>query len=220
MTNIGSSGIFIPSYSNDIKNPTNIMGYYKIAIREFLSDMKNKDSSFGEATVVPAYNENVYKTHSIPVIVIQKGGIRPSLEGINGGKEQLHNDVPLGIPSDSYSPRDSSSYTSIDSMNLRVGIYGGSSAEVDRIAYAVYSLLKALSHDVLQDLDSCIVRVEPPELSGVSVAEKYTDKFYAEINWSIQFQVSSIILSPQKFIRLIKLEVSENDSSNTIVLNP
>ena len=200
------------SEKTSLYTSTNIVGYYLRMIKSYIESFDD----FKNITVKPAADKEIEENYSDPIIVVSRGVVTPHNVGIMN--ENRLPSIP-GIPLEGFSgtlsdvnPEESKAYSDILTMEVSVRVYAPKSAEVERIANAVFYLLMAASYNVMSKTFRFILGTNPPTLSPVSVTEKHSEVYTAQISWSLDYKNDAIVLIRKNLIKYATITVREGDA--------
>ncbi len=188
---------------------TNIAGYYLRMVKSYIASF----DEFKKVTVKPAINKELEEKFADPIVVVQRGVLAPNNIGIMNN-ERIEN-IP-GIDAGTFNEKhpdanyyESKMYSEMVKMDMSIDVYGYTTAEVEKIAVNIYNLILAASYDVLAGSFKFIIGGNPPTLSPVSVMEKHSEVYTAQIGWQLEYKDDAILLIRKNVIKYATIILRE-----------
>jgi len=203
----------------ELKNATNIVGYYMRMIRSYLSSF----SGLENIQVKPAINKNLAEDYGGPVVVVQRGQLSPANVGILNSNRLSETGMISSENFEAMYPEasfeDSRVTTELMNMMVTVTVFGMSHAETERISMLVFNLIHATSYDILKKTFGFIVSVNPPIVSQVGVEEKHSEIYSCQLAWSVDYKDDSVLLIRKNLIKYATIMVREQDENRTKIVS-
>ncbi len=201
-----------------LDNSTNIIGFYRRMIRDFLHDA----TKYKDIEVKAAFNATKEEDFANPVVTINRERLASNNLGIIGDKKNIHDALPDAIPG--YEKQfpdmlmaESNVYSDHLTISASIQVFGQHSAEVEAISQKIFQLLFAMSFDALRETFPFIVTVAPPVLGPVQPLKKFDTIYSASLSLEITITESSILFMKKNLIKYAKVLVRENLEENVIL---
>lgn len=201
-----------------IDNSTNLIGFYKRIIADYLHNA----TKYKDIEVKTAFNSSKEEDYGNPIVTVRRERLASNNIGIMGSKQKIVDTMPQAIPAFEKSfpdmnMTDSVSYNDLLSLSLTVSVFGQHIAEVEAIAQKIFQILFAMSFDALKETFTFILNVSPPVLGPVSPYKKFDTVYSADISWEVTLKESSILFMKKNLIKYAKILVRENLEENVIL---
>jgi len=206
----------INSFNRKVTNPKEMIGYYMALTNLYLSDIGREDI---ETDVF--FNEN--KARENPVyILFNRGTLSPANLAVPGssfnpvGTENISVHINSG---ENINPNESLLGVHMLNAQMQIKLYAHNRVELEELGYKIYNLVLSVSDNILSQMFSDISRVMEPSMSSIIPTKDYDDMYECEIDWSIYYIESNILLFKEKMLKYNNFIVFDQQAQDEIKIN-